>query len=175
MKNFGWKIWTVGAAVIASLASPVWAAADQVSGRITRTYVMVEDTDLIGDVTCDVENNSCFSFGASGIELRLNGFTITGRADAATGCGGATFPAESGISTNGSSGVIVRGPGMVQQFRGRGVIVIGSTDARVQGLTVSTTCSSGILVAANSFGTLVEGNVALRNGASAPGNACGGI
>src|SRR6187551_241690 len=76
-------------------------AAHQVSGTRTTTYVIVEDTDLIGDVSCDVGSNPCFSFGASGVELRLNGFTITGKADAATGCGGAAFPNEFGITTNG--------------------------------------------------------------------------
>jgi hypothetical protein len=56
---------------------------------------MVVDTDLIGDVTCNVANATpCFSFGAPGIELRLNGFTITGRADAVTGCGGASTAGE---------------------------------------------------------------------------------
>jgi hypothetical protein len=38
-----------------------------------RSYVIVEDTDLIGDVTCDVPNGTAgFSFGAPGVELRLN-------------------------------------------------------------------------------------------------------
>jgi len=151
------------------------AYADQVSGLITRTYALVENTDLAGDVTCDVENAACFSFAASNIELRLNGFTITGRADASTGCGGASFPAESGVSTNRSHGVSVRGPGMIQRTRGRGIIVTGSNDVRVQNLTISTTCSSGIFVAADSFGALIQDVVAVRNGASAPGISCGGI
>jgi hypothetical protein len=34
---------------------------------------------------------------------------------------------------------------------------------------------SGIRIAATSFGTLVENNVAVRNGASNPGLSCGGI
>ncbi|HXG90633.1 MAG TPA: hypothetical protein VNJ02_20115 [Vicinamibacterales bacterium] len=151
------------------------AYADQVSGRITRTYLLVEDTDLTGDVSCEVENAPCLSFGAPNIELRLNGFTITGRADAATGCGGASFPIEAGISTNRNHGVGVRGPGMIQRTRGRGVIVTGSNQVRIQELTVSTTCSSGIFVAADSFGALIQDVVAVRNGASAPGNPCGGI
>ena len=151
------------------------AFADQLSGRITRTYVLVENTELTGDVTCEVENAPCITFGGSDIELKLNGFTITGRADAATGCNGATFGLESGISTTGSRNASVRGPGMIQRMRGRGVWVTGSTNARVQDLTVSTTCSSGIFVAADSFGTVIERVVAVRNGASAPGVPCGGI
>lgn len=149
--------------------------ADQVSGAITRTYMIVENTDLVGDVSCQVENAPCFSFGAPGIELRLKGFTITGRADAITGCNGASFPNETAVFTNRQDRVIVRGPGMIQRTRGRGVHVIGSTGARVEGFAISTTCSSGVFVAADSFNTLVEEVIAVRNGASAPGNPCGGI
>jgi hypothetical protein len=162
-------------AVSALLTAAPSAFADRVSGRITSTYMLVEHTDLVGDVTCEVDNAPCISFGAPGIELRLNGFTITGRADAATGCNGASFPNETGVFTNRQSNVTVRGPGLIQRTRGRGVHVIGSTGARVQGLAISTTCSSGVFVAADSFGTVIEEVIAVRNGASAPGNPCGGI
>jgi hypothetical protein len=159
----------------AVLCTASTAFADRVSGRITSTYMLVEDTDLVGDVSCDVDNAPCFSFGARGIELRLNGFTITGRADAQTGCNGASFPNETGVFTNRQANVTVRGPGLIQRTRGRGVHVIGSTGARVQGFAISTTCSSGVFVAADSFNTTVEEIIAVRNGASAPGNPCGGI
>jgi hypothetical protein len=92
----------VALATIASacLTAPAWAA-DRISGVHTSTYVIVEDTDWAGDVRCDVPNNTaCFSFGASGVELRLNGFTITGKGDAVTGCGGTIGPGEFGITTN---------------------------------------------------------------------------
>ncbi|HXG69477.1 MAG TPA: hypothetical protein VNJ04_02570 [Gemmatimonadaceae bacterium] len=164
------------AAIVFTVGGSSASAADQVSGLITRTYVLVEDTDLTGDVTCDVGSNPCLSFGASDIELRLNGFTITGRADAATGCGGqGNLPGEFGITTNARNNVTVRGPGLVQRFRNHGVLVTGSSNTTVDAITVSTNCASGILVAANSFGTLVQGNVAVRNGSSTPGFACGGI
>jgi hypothetical protein len=160
---------------ILCLASTTFAA-DRVSGHLTRTYVIVEDTDLIGDVTCDVGNNTpCFSFGAANVELRLNGFTITGRGDAVTGCGGAAFNGEAGVITNNMSGVVVRGPGMVQRFRGDGITVGGSRNARVEGLTLSTNCMSGVRVLGTSFGTIVEGNVAVRNGSTNPNLLCGGI
>jgi hypothetical protein len=158
-----------------SLSSSAFAA-DRVSGVITSTYVMVEDTELAGDVTCNVANATpCFSFGAANIELRLNGFTITGRADAVTGCAGVSTAGEAGITTNNMARVVVRGPGLVQRFRGDGITVAGSRDARIENLTVSTNCMSGVRVLASSFGTLVEGNVATRNGSSAPGQVCGGI
>ena len=51
----------------------------------------------------------------------------------------------------------------------------GSANARVEGLTVSTNCGSGIFVLATSFDTLVQGNTSLRNGSTVPGAACGGI
>src|SRR5918994_7922067 len=94
--------WMKGvAALAASLCFGSPALADQISGHISRTYVIVEDTDLIGDVTCDVGNNTpCFSFGAPNVELRLNGFSITGRGDAVTGCAGAASVGEAGITTN---------------------------------------------------------------------------
>jgi parallel beta-helix repeat protein len=155
--------------------TPAWAA-DRVSGVLTSTYVIVEDTELVGDVTCDVPNNTaCFAFGASRVELRLNGFTITGKGDAVTGCGGTNGPNEFGITTNNMSRVSVRGPGVVKQFRADGIFITGSADSRVVDLTLSTNCMSGIRIAATSFGTLVENNVAVRNGASTPGLSCGGI
>lgn len=152
-------------AAVVSFGS-IASAADRVVGTITRTYVIVEDTDLVGDVTCDVGPNPCFSFGASDVELRLNGFAITGPADAATGCSGASLPGEDGINTNGRSNVSVRGPGLVRQFRRHGVLVFGSTKARILNLTVSTNCAAGIIVGATSSGALIEGNTAVRNGSS---------
>jgi hypothetical protein len=150
------------------------SAADNVSGLITRTYTIVEDTDLTGDVTCDVTGAPCFSFGASGVQLRLNGFTITGKADPATACSGAALTAnEGGIFTNNHSQVTVNGPGLVQRFRQHGVWVGGSQDARIANLTASTNCGSGVFIAANSFGTLVEGITSVRNGSAAA--PCGGV
>ncbi len=78
-----WAIFTL--ALIAFMGTTPWAA-HRVSGTLTRTYVIVTDTDLVGlprryraratrDVICDVGSSPCFSFGASGVELRLNGFT----------------------------------------------------------------------------------------------------
>lgn len=150
------------------------SAADSVSGLLTRTYVIVEDTDLTGDVTCDVTGAACFSFGAPGVELRLNGFTITGKADPVTACAGAALtPNEGGILTNNQNRVVVRGPGLVQRFRQHGVWVAGSQDVRVENLTASTNCGSGVFIAANAFGTLVEGITSVRNGSAAA--PCGGV
>ncbi|HEX8031087.1 MAG TPA: hypothetical protein VF491_21615 [Vicinamibacterales bacterium] len=149
---------------------------DVVSGTISRTFSIVANTELTGDVTCNVADGTpCFSFAVPGVELRLNGYTLTGKGDPTTGCGGAVTTGEVGITTNGQSTVVVRGPGLVQRFRNHGVQVAASNGARIEGITVSTNCGSGIFVPGTSFNTLVQENTALRNGSSAPGLSCGGI
>jgi hypothetical protein len=170
------QTWRLAAATVLTLGFLESSAfADRVSGVVSRTFVIVEDTDLVGDVTCTVEGAPCFSFGAPNAELRLNGFTITGRADATTGCAGASTTGEPGVFTNSQNGVSVRGPGLIQRFRLHGVQVAGSRDARVEHLTASTNCGSGIFVTATSFGTLVQGNLAVRNGSAVAGMPCGGV
>jgi hypothetical protein len=149
---------------------------DTVSGTITRTYTIVADTDVTGDVTCAVADGTpCFSFTVPGVELRLNGYSITGRADATTACGGAVTNGEYGVTTNAQSRVVVRGPGLIQRFRHTGILVTGSTDVRIEGLTISTNCGSGVHVLASSFGALIEGNTTVRNGSTVAGLSCGGI
>ena len=149
---------------------------DTVSGTITRTFSIVANTDVTGDITCAVADGTpCLSFGAPGVELRLNGYTVTGKGDPVTGCGGAVTTGEVGITTNAQKAVVVRGPGLVQRFRNHGVQVAASDGARIEGITVSTNCGSGIFVPATSFNTLVQENTATRNGATNPGLSCGGI
>ena len=161
---------------VAGAGATMQGRPDTVSGTLTRTYTIVADTDLTGDVTCAVADATpCFSFSVPGVELRLNGYSITGRGDATTGCGGTPTTGEVGVTTNGQSRAVVRGPGLIQRFRGHGVQVTGSREARVEGLTVSTNCGSGIFVLANSFSALIEGNTTLRNGSTVAGAACGGI
>jgi polygalacturonase len=163
-------------AIAASAFGPAARAADRVAGTITRTYTIVEDTDLTGDVTCQVaDGTACFAFGAPGVELRLNGFTVTGKADPTTGCGGVLITGENGISTAGQAGVSIHGPGLVQRFRIHGVAVLGSSDVRIDGITASTNCGAGVFVNALSFGTIVEGVTSLRNGSTSAGASCGGI
>jgi hypothetical protein len=161
---------------VSLLGTAAASAADRVSGTITSTYMIVEDTDLIGDVTCNVAaNTACFSFAAPGVQLRLNGFSISGRGDASTGCGGTAAAGEAGVITNSMANVAVRGPGLIHRFRGDGITVGGSRDARIENLTLATNCMSGVRVLATSFGTLIEGNTSVRNGSSNPGLLCGGI
>jgi hypothetical protein len=105
--------------------------------------------------------------------LELNGFTMTGQADARTACspGTPTF-GEDGINVQGQTGVVIRGPGLIQQFRGPGIFLNTSTGITVTGVTVSTNCSSGILGGGGSDHE-ISGNISVRNGN--PVAACGGI
>lgn len=85
------------------------ASAADISGTISSTRTITEDSQLTGDVTCTVTSAACLTFGASGIVLRLNGFSITGQANAVTGCGGAFVQGEGGINVDNQRGVIIQG------------------------------------------------------------------
>jgi hypothetical protein len=167
----------LGELLVLTLGLPPAAALgqDRVSGTLTRTYTIVENTELVGDVTCDITGAPCFSFGASNVELRLNGFTITGKGDAVTGCAGAIFANEYGVTTNGQHQVVIRGPGLIQRFRLHGIRVIDSRGTRIELVTASTNCGAGIRVMGTAFDTLVERNTLTRNGAIGAGLTCGGI
>src|SRR5438477_2168409 len=73
----------VGGLLIISAGDVVHAAG--ISGTISSTLTITEDTRLTGNVTCTVVGAPCIAFGAPGIALYLNGFTMTGLADANTG------------------------------------------------------------------------------------------
>jgi hypothetical protein len=157
----------------ALLVSSGVARAEDISGTIVRTLMLSENTRLVGDVTCTVTGAPCIAFGAPNISLSLNGFTITGPTDAATGCKGTNVGTESGINTNGQSNVGIRGPGVIQRFQGDGILFNGTVKGWAQGVTTTTNCMSGIRVGPTSSSISVESNVAVRNGT--PAAACGGI
>jgi hypothetical protein len=146
----------------------------ELSGTITTTLDLTRDARLVGDVTCAVTGAPCIRIAASGVALRLEGFSITGQADPLTGCGGASTANEHGIVISGQRAVDVRGPGIVQRFRGQGIqITGGSTRVLVREVTTSTNCLSGIFVTGGASNNDLEANIAVRNGNnSAP---CGGI
>ena len=60
--------------------------AANISGTITATRTIMENSKLVDDVTCTVTGAPCIAFGASGLTLDLNGFSITGLADRQTTC-----------------------------------------------------------------------------------------
>ena len=161
------KAFFVGAfAGSALMLSATSAHGEDISGTIVRTLMLSENTRLIGDVTCNVTGAPCIAFGAPNIALNLNGFTITGPNDAATGCKGTSVGTETGVSTNGQSNV-------GQRFQGDGILFLGTAKGWVQGVTTTTNCMSGIRINPTSSGISVESNVSVRNGAAAA--ACGGI
>jgi hypothetical protein len=160
----------VGSALI--VASGV-AAAEDISGTIVRTLMLSETSRLVGDVTCQVTGAPCIAFGAPNIALNLNGFTITGPNDPATGCKGVSVGTETGIGSNGQNNVGVRGPGLVQRFQGDGILFTATTGGWVQGVTTTTNCLSGIRIGVTSSQISLESNVSVRNGNTAA--ACGGI
>src|SRR5580765_7158938 len=100
--------------------APMPAAAEDISGIISVTKLLVDDSRLVGNVTCTTTAGPCIQFGAPNISLRLQGFTITGPAnpDDTTTCNPTSAtPFSDGISngTNAATsqpGVKIIGPGM---------------------------------------------------------------
>ena len=132
------------------------AWATNISGPISTTLTITADSQLTGDVTCTVTGSPCIKFGAPGIELHLNGHTMTGNGSRNT----CTFSAgEDGIFTNGQNAVSIEGPGIVRRFRQRGIEITGN-DSIVKGVAVLSSCLEGIVVAG--FHNRVENNSVAR-------------
>jgi hypothetical protein len=149
-----------------------WAQAADISGAIAATLTITENSRLVGDVTCTVTGAPCIAFGASGITLALNGYSMTGLGDPVTGCAGSSAAGEIGIDVNALRDIVIRGPGAVERFRNHGIRLNNATGVLVTGVTTSTNCLSGIFVPGGS-GNVLEGNVSVRNGHLT--NPCGGI
>jgi hypothetical protein len=146
-------------------------AAD-ISGAITSTLTLKENSRLVGDVACTVSGAPCITIAASGVTLDLNGYNLTGLGDPQTGCSGSATGSEIGILVNNLSNVTIRGLGMIQQFRNFGIQLLTSTGVTVTDVTASTNCTSGIIVTGGS-NNLLQNNTSIRNGTV--GAACGGI
>jgi parallel beta-helix repeat protein len=169
--------------LLAGYATP--AAAEDISGTISMTRMILEDSQLVGDVTCTMTTTPCIQFGAPNITLRLNGFTMTGPAnpDDTTTCQAASGPPISDGIANGVSaatsqaGVQIIGPGMVQKFRRHGILIFGaagiSTNVRVTHVTSHHNCFSGLLTNGMTD-SVIEEVVSVRNAANSGGAPCGG-
>jgi nitrous oxidase accessory protein NosD len=73
----------------------------------------------------------------------------------------------------GKTGLKIRGPGIVQNFKGHGIVLNNTTASTISGATTATNCLSGIFLTANSSLNELDGNISVRNGNGvAP---CGGI
>ena len=163
----------VAAWITAMFASGLVQAMD-IQGTLTSTLTITENSQLVGDVSCLVQGAACIAFGASNINLNLNGFTMTGQGNPPTGClaGGTATNVERGVVVVGQNNVEIDGPGVIQGFRGWGIFLNATTGARVRHLTLRSNCLSGIQLGAANKGEL-EGLVSVRNGS--PEAACGGI
>jgi hypothetical protein len=169
-----WKMVTSFASYpVALLVCAGGAHAADISGTISTTLTIMDNSKLVGDVSCTVTGAPCISFGASGLTLDLNGYSITGLGDPQTGCNGAATANEAGILVNMLQNVVIRGLGLVRQFRNTGVLILGGSGNTVTGVTASTNCASGILLGGGSTDNLIENNVSVRNGNLTA--TCGGI
>jgi hypothetical protein len=115
------------------------ASAEDISGTISTTLTIMENSRLVGDVTCTVNGAPCITIGAPGVTLDLNGYNMTGLGDPQTGCSGSSVGSEIGILVNKLNNVTIRGLGMVQQFRNFGIQLLTSTGITVTDVTASTT------------------------------------
>jgi hypothetical protein len=147
---------------------PKSTRATDIMGTISRTMIISDDSELIGDVTCTVTNAPCIAFGASGVTLRLNGFSITG---SSTDCTAST--ATDGIDVVAQHDVAILGPGLVQKFSVFGIALIQATKARVAGVTTTDNCFSGIILIATTDSD-IERNLSVRNSMHSGGAPCGG-
>lgn len=143
------------------------AADTKISGTISTTVTITQDSELVGDVTCKVVGGPCIATGAPNIALRLNGFTITG---IIPGCTVATS-SNDGIDVT-MNDVTILGPGLIQKFGGAGILLL-SDGTKVRGITVTNSCFSGILLV-GATDSEIEGNTSVRNAMGSEDNPCGG-
>ncbi|MEO5742839.1 MAG: right-handed parallel beta-helix repeat-containing protein [Vicinamibacterales bacterium] len=155
------------------------ARAENISGTISATKFITEDSQLVGNVTCTTTTEPCIDLAASHITLRLNGFTMTGPADPDAGvCNPSSgLPQADGIRTLNVTHVRIVGPGMIQKFQRHGIFIVGQPDIRtratVSDVTSHHNCFSGVFANTLSW-SLIEGVVSVRNSIQSGAAPCGG-
>src|SRR5262249_8546508 len=152
------------------------------------TRTILNDSQLVGDVICTMTDGPCILFGASGIKLSLNSFTMTGPAnpdDTNTCQPTSGNPPADGIATGNvlvtppvnQTDIQILGPGMVQNFRRHGIFIPGtpnvSTKATVKNITSHHNCFSGLLPNTMTA-SVIEGIVSIRNAVNSGAAPCGG-
>ena len=158
--------------------------ATDLSGTITSTITITQDSRLVGDVTCAVPltmtgANPCIAFGFDHIKLKLNGHTITGPVTPPTGC---SLPTDSmygvGIEAIDRTDVKIEGPGVIQHFERWGILLgltgHPSSHVTVRNVTVYRNCWSGMQTISASDSNFEEDQW-INNAAGSNGAACGGI
>jgi parallel beta-helix repeat protein len=165
----------IAALLFWGLLPPGLLPAIEISGTITSTLIINEDSWLVGNVTCRVTGGPCIRVAASNITIWLNGFSLTGQGDPPSGCfeGGPGNNPETGIDVTGQRRVEIFGPGAIDRHRGHGILLgNGTTRARLKDFTLSTNCNSGLQFGA-AHDNDIEDLVSVRNG-NRQAN-CGGI
>lgn len=118
------------------------AQATTIPPTISSTLTITTNSQLTSNVSCTVTGAACIKFGAPGITLNLNGFTMKGNGNRAT----CTLNfGESGIDTNGQNNVSIEGPGVVTRFNDIGIVVSGN-NSEVEGVAIVSSCREGIRV-----------------------------
>jgi parallel beta-helix repeat protein len=159
------------------------ARATDISGTITSTLTISDDSELVGDVNCNVPLTTadangvapCIAFGASHITLHLNGYTLSGPVTPPTNC---SLPSDStfgvGIYVNGQTDVKIEGRGVIQHFERWGILLRSSTEVTVRKVTANRNCWSGMQTIGTSASNFEE-DIWINNAAGSNGAACGGI
>jgi parallel beta-helix repeat protein len=156
------------------------ARAIDLKGTITNTVTLLDDSQLVGDVTCAVPltvsgPNPCIAFGTDHIKLRLNGHTITGGITPPTGC---SLQTDSdfgvGILVAGRTDVEIQGPGIIQKFERWGILLRLSDHVIVRKITAVRNCWSGMQTGFVSESSFTENNW-VNNAAGSNGAPCGGV
>jgi hypothetical protein len=170
-------------AILALFACAERAQATDISGTITSTLTIPDDSRLVGDVNCNVPLTTadangvapCIAFGASHIVLHLNGHTLNGPVTPPTNC---SLLSDSnfgvGIYVNGQTDVKIAGPGVIQHFERWGILLRSSTGVTVRKVTVNRNCWSGMQTISTSDSNFEE-DFWINNSAGSNGAACGGI
>jgi hypothetical protein len=157
--------------------------ATEISGTISTTLTIYQDSELTGDVNCAVPlilpgANPCISFGADHIKLHLNGHTITGPATPPTSC---SLPTDAmygvGIEAIDRTDVKIEGPGIIQHFERWGILLglpgHPSSAVTLNKATVYRNCWSGMQTFSTSE-SLFEENVFDDDAGGSNGSSCGG-
>jgi len=170
MNKVLWSRIALGAlACCALLLSAGRTPATEIKGAVTATWTIYDDSKLVGDVTCMVENGPCIVIGASNIKLHLNGFKISGTI---AGCTSDTS-LDDGIDVISVNDVAILGPGAIQGFGGFGIFLLTDNDVKVQGITASDNCFSGIFLGGVTNSD-IERNISVRNSMGSEDGPCGG-
>lgn len=170
MNKFLWsRIALCALAGCALLFSAERTLATEIKGTITATWTIYDDSKLVGDVTCMVVGGPCIVIGASHIKLNLNGFKIIGTI---AGCTPDTS-LNDGIDVISLNDVAILGPGAIQSFGGFGIFLLTNNDVKVQGITASDNCFSGIFLGGVTNSD-IERNISVRNSMGSEDGPCGG-